>query len=374
MIQLYGNTGFELFDPTLSPDEEETLLYNATRIIQARGYPSAAGLLKKIPFRLFSGSNWANDDFNVLHAVVPLEQYEELRQLAEDAEGKWAFHVIASIITEIGPYVRVIACELEQEQPSGKWRGKSSQNRSGGKDDSQSTGENLIRDVIAQRDLMIDVATGRAIIQEVSRQYEERRLRVANQLELLGFEDPNPFATLWKWYERWKSGDLPTYQSRRGFVSDLYEPLIEKLRRAERTSSPPEPTGWARVDRGLYSIRRSLATSESEENFQTIGLLCREVLISLAQAVYNPEIHTEAESKKPSDTDAYCMLEAFIKYELSGSANEAARRFTKASLVLANDLQHKRTADFRDAALCAEATSNVVNAIAIVSGRRSQSA
>ena len=37
---------------------------------------------------------------------------------------------------------------------------------------------------------------------------------------------------------------------------------------------------------------------------------------------------------------------------------------------LTNDLQHHRTATFRQAALCAEATASVVNLVAIISGRR----
>lgn len=374
MIHLYGETGFELFNPTMSSEEEETLLFNAARILQTRGYPSAASLLKRFPFRLFSATNWANDDFNVLYAEVPLDQYEELRQISQDDEGKYAFHVIASVITEIGPYVRVVACELDQEQPTQTWRIKANLDHPVDKGAAQQDVDDLIRDIIAQRDLMIDVATGRATIQDVSSQYEDRRMRIATQIELCGIEDPNPFSTLWKWYERWKSGDLLTYQSRRGFVSDLYEPLIDKLRRVSALSSHLEPTGWVRVDRGLYAVRRSLSTAQSEEDFQTVGLLCREVIISLAQAVYDPKVHTPIAAEKLSDTDAYRMLEAFISHELIGSTNEAARRFTKASLVLANELQHKRTANFRDAALCAEAISNVVNSIAIVSGRRSQSA
>ena len=42
----------------------------------------------------------------------------------------------------------------------------------------------------------------------------------------------------------------------------------------------------------------------------------------------------------------------------------------RAALSLANDLQHHRTADYREAALCAEATISVVNIAAIISGRR----
>jgi hypothetical protein len=39
-------------------------------------------------------------------------------------------------------------------------------------------------------------------------------------------------------------------------------------------------------------------------------------------------------------------------------------------LDLANALQHRRTATFRDAAMCVEATTTVINVIAIVAGRR----
>jgi len=54
------------------------------------------------------------------------------------------------------------------------------------------------------------------------------------------------------------------------------------------------------------------------------------------------------------------MLESFFSAELKGSANEET-------------LQHKRTADFRMAALCAEATSSVVNILAVLAGRRGRS-
>jgi hypothetical protein len=64
------------------------------------------------------------------------------------------------------------------------------------------------------------------------------------------------------------------------------------------------------------------------------------------------------------------MLGAYIASEFGGESNEALRKHAKASLGLAVELQHKRTADFRMAALCAEAVGSVVNSIAIVSGRR----
>ena len=107
----------------------------------------------------------------------------------------------------------------------------------------------------------------------------------------------------------------------------------------------------------------------NEEEFQTVGFLCRETLVSLAQAVYEPTRHAVGNGVKPSKTDAKRMLEAYFSAELKGSSDEAARKHAKAALDLANELQHRRTADLRQAALCAEATRTVVNIVAIISGR-----
>jgi len=131
-----------------------------------------------------------------------------------------------------------------------------------------------------------------------------------------------------------------------------------------------EPTGWARVDRGVDNIREKLETSSVEEDYQTVGLLCREALISLAQAVYDPTLHPLPDGSSPSDTDAKRMLEGYIAAELAGSSNEEVRRHANAALALANSLVHRRTATFRDAAMCAEVSAAVINLIAIASGRR----
>jgi hypothetical protein len=101
-----------------------------------------------------------------------------------------------------------------------------------------------------------------------------------------------------------------------------------------------------------------------------VGLLCREALISVAQAVYDAERNPPTDGVSPSETDAYRILEAFIAAELAGSSNEATRGHAKAALSLTNDLTHRRTATFREAAMCAEAVTSTANLIAIVSGRR----
>lgn len=235
--------------------------------------------------------------------------------------------------------------------------------------------QELTNEIEAQRGLMILVATGRSNIEEVNSEYREHRQRILSGLEERGLEDPNPYTDLWRWHAKWTDGTLPTYQSRRAYIASLYDSLIDCIRQSQIPIGSElfiEPTGWERVDRGVDRIKREIDTASREEEFQYIGLLCRETLISLAQAVYDSTLHPSSDGVQPSDTDAKRMLEAYFSVELAGGSNQEARRHANAALDLANSLQHRRTAVFRDAALCAEATSAVVNIVAIVSGRRSR--
>ena len=231
----------------------------------------------------------------------------------------------------------------------------------------------LVNEIEAQRNLMIAVSTDGPRIDDVNSEYQDRRDRIQAALKKRGRRDPNPYSDLWAWYGKWSSGDLPTYRSRRQYISELYAPLVEGFKQntpIQGTQVFEEPTGWAKIDRTLSEVRQRLVEASAEEQFQVVGLLSREILISVAQTVYNPDIHPSPDGIAPSATDAKRMLEAYLTKELGGGTNEASRRHAKASLDLANDLQHRRTASFREAALCAEATTSVVNLIAIISGRR----
>jgi hypothetical protein len=86
--------------------------------------------------------------------------------------------------------------------------------------------------------------------------------------------------------------------------------------------------------------------------------------------VFDRARHPSLDNVEPGSTDAKRMLDAYIAVELGGGVNEEARRHARSALDFAIALQHRRTASFRDAALCAEATTAVINVIAIVAGRR----
>lgn len=237
--------------------------------------------------------------------------------------------------------------------------------------------EALIREVQAQWDLMVSVSTGGPPMKEVQKDYADRWKAINVTLTAMGLKDPNPFRTVWDWHGRWSSGDLPQYRDRRTFLTELFRPLMDQLEAmstGDRSGLGAEPTGWERVDRCVEKARGQLATALVEEDFQQVGLLCREVLISTAQAVYDPQRHPPLDGTTPSRTDAKRMLEAFISVELGGGSNEIARKHAKAAMDLALALQHDRTASFRTAALCEEATTSVVNLVAILSGRRDPTA
>lgn len=226
----------------------------------------------------------------------------------------------------------------------------------------------LIRTLGRLQATMISVATGGAKIKEAEADFKSDYDAVADALSARGMENPIPYRSLWDWYGHWSSGDLPSYQSRRAFVSSIFSPLVKQLQQGGVRDFVP--TGWDKVDRTIGRVRKDLSQATNEEEFQVIGTLCREALISLAQAVYVAEKHPILDGKQASESDAKRLLEAYIAVELGGGANDDARKHAKSSLDLANMLQHKRTATFRDAALCVEASSSVINIIAILSGRR----
>lgn len=234
------------------------------------------------------------------------------------------------------------------------------------------TDRDLLLNLDRLRSALVSVSTGGQMIDNVNSTYRQIFLEVDSALKKKGIANPIQFEDLWDWHGRWSSGDLPTYKSRREFVAALFNPLLARIRgnAQEPVLSQVGETGWLRVDRAVHEIRRRLAEAKTEEQYQAVGLLCREILISLAQAVHDPIKHPPLDEIKPSETDAKRMLEAYIAVEFAGSAHEEARRHAKAAYNLATNLQHRRTANFREAAMCAEATGSIVNVIAIVSGHR----
>ena len=133
-------------------------------------------------------------------------------------------------------------------------------------------------------------------------------------------------------------------------------------------------SGWERVDRTMDKLRERLNDASTEEDFQQVGHLCREALISMAQAVFDPQRHPASCNDTPtaSKTDVKRMMERYLSVECSGPENEEIRKCVRSAFDLANAVQHARNSNYREAALCVQATFNVVGLIQIISGQRGQ--
>ena len=223
----------------------------------------------------------------------------------------------------------------------------------------------LLADLLTQKELMISVATGGPRIQEVDDYYRAREARIRQALPE-DVEYNNPHTDLWAWYHYWDN-NLPQYKDRRQYVRKIFGPVVDAI--STRSTFQPvqrEATGWERVDRALSKARALLERASAEEDFQAVGLVCREALISLAQAVYEPAAHPSIDGVVPSPTDANRMLEAYVAAVFPGESYKEVRAHARASLALALNLQHRRTATRQLAALCLEATASTAAVVSII--------
>ncbi|MDD3950454.1 MAG: toll/interleukin-1 receptor domain-containing protein [Desulfobacterales bacterium] len=113
-VILYHGAGaqdFEVLGPSWETAESSRLLFNVKRLLTVRGQTDAVLLLDSLPFVISPATNHFNDDFHVLHAQLPLLEYEAVR--ISQGEKRHAAAQIAKAISEAnGPYIRFVAVGL----------------------------------------------------------------------------------------------------------------------------------------------------------------------------------------------------------------------------------------------------------------------
>ena len=228
---------------------------------------------------------------------APIADYDRLRSLPEQDSQQ-----ILDSVNEIWPYregesaITGITYRLDPESLQ----------------EAPDNSDDLLNHVDHLRNIMIAVSTGGPRIDDVNAEYKEALVNLTRELGNWSIQNPIPYRDLWDWYGKWSSGDLPTYQSRREYIRGLIGPLEARLRDGLSSAGTvvlQEPTGWPRVDRTLGEIRNRLESASTEEQFQAVGLLCREALISLAQTVFDPDRHLALDGVEVSTTDAKRMLD-----------------------------------------------------------------
>jgi len=109
-----GATVSQLFGPTLPEQEWAAIRDAAGCLLATRGALHAAKLLEAQPFELLDGTNHFGDEFSVLSAMVPLDDYLEL---VRDATAmRHRYRQIAETVSELGPFVRFVVCSVDTRE------------------------------------------------------------------------------------------------------------------------------------------------------------------------------------------------------------------------------------------------------------------
>jgi hypothetical protein len=128
----------------------------------------------------------------------------------------------------------------------------------------------------------------------------------------------------------------------------------------------PRGSHWSKLRRQLGMLQSQLASAKAEPEFQAVGLLCREILVTLMQALHNVDLEHVNRIEGKSLTDAKGLMEVYLAKHHNGGSNATLRKQMNASFDLANELQHKRTATRSHAFLCAEATEATVRIMCVL--------
>lgn len=231
--------------------------------------------------------------------------------------------------------------------------------------------ESILRLLEEEKDTLIKAGTGVIQIRDKKENdgYKQRHQYLVSLLKQLGLEPVHKYTDLWDWYNDYNLRGLGTYQSRRVFIRDIYSPLIDTLENAEEAMTTLlhyEPTGWDKVDDGVARMKEVLASADETLDYQSVGMYGRELLITLAQTVFDKEKHPSSDGTDIGPADSKRMLDAYIHYCMHKKSKEREVKFAKSAVDFSNELTHNRTASAMDAELCYNAVLSTVHIIRVL--------
>lgn len=137
---------------------------------------------------------------------------------------------------------------------------------------------------------------------------------------------------------------------------DEYEP--ENFVRAITLDRDIAPT----LFRKLKNVAELIDTAKEIEDFQAIGVQCREILIELGNTIYSPEMAGEEE--QPQASNFKRKAELFVRFNLSGSDNSDYRSYikklTEATWDYVCKITHSQNATFYEVSTCVTLTTSLV--------------
>ncbi len=229
----------------------------------------------------------------------------------------------------------------------------------------------LLRLIAEEKETLIKAGTGVIQIKDKKEndEYKRKHQYLADLIRRLGLEPVHEYTDLWDWYNDYKLRDLSTYQQRRAFIRDIFKPLEDTLTNSEDTNMNLlhyEPTGWDKVDDGIASMKDVLISGEETMDYQSVGMYGRELLITLAQTVFDKDKHPSTDGTDIGSADSKRMLDAYIHYCMHKKSKEREVKFAKAAVDFSNELTHNRTATAMDAELCYNAVLSTIHIIKVL--------
>lgn len=123
------------------------------------------------------------------------------------------------------------------------------------------------------------------------------------------------------------------------------------------------------VWRRWETAAQAIDTAKEAEDFQAVGMRCRETLVSLAKALRN-EVPLSKDIDPPKAADFVSWSEHIAAHFALGSRNEHIRSYlrhtSKEAWQLVNWLTHSSTASLYEAHLALDATSNLLEMYSLV--------
>lgn len=347
----------------------ERLISQTKILLKNRGKEEECQLLNStfISCVLSDHDNWNGGiDFYTLYILVSIKLYSGLSNEKKESFCK----VIADAVNEIeSAECYGFSCRIEPKLSADDLNWDSV----GGMATYNKCKYNLMR----MKQLLMDVGTNAITLKGSSFNGEYITLyqELSDCFIKLNYTFSGLFRTLWEWHKYYKepANNLSSYQSRRIYIDNLFCETEALLKNSPqyKISETVKIDDWEEIERRMIKIKIAVSKASDIEDFQSIGLQCREVIISIAKTVYNPDLHGIYDDTGVTigESDAVRQLGNYIKQRLTGKENEELRSYAKATNKIANALTHRRTSTKIEMLLCVNATVAIINFIGILEGK-----
>lgn len=225
------------------------------------------------------------------------------------------------------------------------------------------TREELVQLVEAQRNLIISVGTGGPSIGTVDAVYKRRRAKLMKGRPRFGLNEPFKWGSLWDWYGHYSS-QLPTYASRRAYVNELVQPVLDQLLASggQVVDFGTVPRTWGDLEARVAGMNGRIEAAASLDDFQDVGRRCREILRDAANLSYDPSMVPEGQ-EPPGDADVKGKVDVVLASRLPGSGHADLRKLARHAYAFANSATHSMSTGRIEAMASAQATVLIVRVL-----------